>query len=633
MILKLLYNSPFPIYSIENKGLQTVYLMENGIYLEPGQILLMNDKQIFEVHLETDNLTNNELTVTSIFAWSLFPQLQIGKHPLYLGSQSNESLIKMTCDLINKDSSLQPLKVINASKTFDFQRPTFEVLADNQNPDKIWWQISAYSDFSFVPSNFDTQETFTNTIQLPLLSETFLNPDQTYYFRAKYLVNDEWNAWSTPFAFTIKKPEAVIEAYVEKTETNAYEINWERYAPMNDQITYLVFGSNALDFIPSIYGEAQINAIVNGEITDCEMEQNFIVETKEAKVTVNGHLAYYRIIAKQQGQLSTPSHLIHVYDDQLIQPRHVLQEVDGEIKRTLIPNSYSWSLSALPMICMPAPKFETPIDQVKQVFTDRTAAIHGVVPYEVCPYVSTEVWETIRPYFLPENHPIRPKLDRLFTKTRVIQTPETFKKAGFKRFRPGRWSRVMASLNPDLPGYFIKAFADTELRIKNDWLKWLHRIQGAEAIRACINAHRYRSIMSVPHKWIYPLPLHPSPPNSSQYLRKNFILIADDMRILEHSQNNKMYRKKVTKELMDAIYTVYQEVGLYDSVYPFNVPFCKDGRLAFIDTEFHHRWPVPFHKLTSHFPAELQNYWQRLTHNGGAIPQPEPTRPHPPRQD
>jgi hypothetical protein len=630
------YKSPFPIHSIENQGEVPVRLVGQQVTLQPGEILLFNQDNLFQIYFKFEETTNNRLMVTSTFAWSLFPSFQEGNHQLHLGSQKNESLVRLSCEMDENTPYLPTqVQVVNQTPIFDFCTPEFQLSATGENPEKIWWQISPEKNFNFVPTNFDSPQAWTPVITLPLLSETLLNPDQTYYFRIKSYQNKQWSEWSSAFAFKVHKPDAVLEVNFEKIDDKHFEINWERYAEENPDITYLVFGSNALDFIPSIYEKNQINALVNGEVLESEFEKNLVAITTEPKLIVNGHLAYYRILAQQNGKISNPSALVHVYDDQLIQPRHVLQAVNGETKRQLIPSSYPWNQVALPLIGMPAPNLERDILKTKNLFEAQTATTaHGTaVPYEVNPYVSAEIWERVRPYFLPENHPIRPKMDRLFRKHRVIQTPEDFKKAGFKRFHPGHWSRVMASAHPELQGYFIKAFADTELRIKNDWLKWLHRIEGAESIRACINRHHYRSLMKVPHKWIYPLPIHPSPPENSRYLRKNFILVAEDMRIEEHSKNNKLYRKKMTPKLMEAVYTVYQEEGLYDSVYPFNVPFCKDGKLAFIDTEFHHRWPVPFHKLTSHFSSELRNYWTQLTHNGGAIAQPESTRPHPPRQD
>jgi hypothetical protein len=251
-------------------------------------------------------------------------------------------------------------------------------------------------------------------------------------------------------------------------------------------------------------------------------------------------------------------------------------------------------------------------------------------PYEF-PDVDEAIWQEVRPYLLPENHPAWSNLNRVFCKSRATLNPNEFKKAGFKRWRPGRWSRVSASSHPELKEYFVKAYCDVETGILYDWRKWIHRIQGAESIRDCIKKYNLKDHFKVPHKWIYPLPKHPSPPKSSRYLRKNFILVCENMRIEEHARNEKLY-KHMKQRTMEGLYMVLQVCGLYDSVYCFNIPYCKDGRIAVIDTEYHHKWPVPFHKLRKSFSKDMQDYWDRITYKGGKIPD-GTTVPNPPRMD
>ncbi len=102
------------------------------------------------------------------------------------------------------------------------------------------------------------------------------------------------------------------------------------------------------------------------------------------------------------------------------------------------------------------------------------------------------LWEDLKPYFLPVNHPL-------------------------------------------IKGYLFKVYLDVQPDIC-EWSNWVRRIEGAHAIRACIKRHGYKHF-SVPHKWIYPLPPEPSPPFSEKYHRKNFILIVEDMHIVNLTQN------------------------------------------------------------------------------------------------
>ncbi|WP_154017865.1 hypothetical protein [Candidatus Protochlamydia phocaeensis] len=623
------YTSPFPLASIRNESSSPLMLKEQNVTLQPGASYAFQDSHLFSVTIEASSRPEGSVVVTSKCSWRLFPALTGEANTIELGEE-NDSQIKLTYEIDETvEGFLYPsVQVANDTGLFDFSSPCF-LLA--QNPDspaeKIWWQISSDEEFKFVPFNFEQVVPFSAEITLPAISETFFNAGETYYFRVRGYGNEVWSDWSAPFAFAVNKPDPVGFVEFEKVEDNCYEINWEREAEENDgSIEYLIFGSNSLDFIPSIYSDKQVNELVDGKVAEEEINDNLIAITKEPKFYVDGSLAYYRIVAKQHGQFSVPSSLIRVYDQDLIQPRNVLQIVETEeghqvAKRVLIPASYPWTETALPHVKPDNASFENSLlafySSLIRAETPFIDALTQIRAYTYNPHVTQSVWNKASAYFLPENHPIKPKLDRMFSATRVTKDPESFKKAGFKRYRPGRKSHIMASSHPELNHFFIKAFPDTDVMIKADWQKLIGRIEGARAVKASIASHGYKSMFKVPNKWLYPLPEHPSPPNNSRYLRKNFILVAENMRILENKKNDKAYKHKMTTQLLDAIYILINEVGLSDSVYAFNIPFCKDGKIAFIDTEDHHRWPIPWHKLGNYLSSDMQKHLERLVRNGG----------------
>ncbi len=630
------YDSPFPIQKLTNHSSVTIKIKLNdqSIKLEPGQSYSFAHS-LFHLQLKFCGKPEGQLILSGICSSNLFPSLTKGKNKISLGTEKNPSIARFCYEVDEslEQGSLSKIRVMNSQHTFDYRSPSFELDNPQGIYEKIWWQISSDRHFNLIPPNFDQIQAFASAVTLPLISETFLNPDSTYYFRVKGYANGKWSEWSKPYRFIVKKPVAVEQVEFNEIEENLYELNWERCAEESQEpIEYLVFGSNSLDFVPSIYSEKQVNAILDGLIVEEELNDNLIAITTEPRIQIKGSLAYYRVIARQRGQLSVPSTLIHVYDQDLIQPRNVLQIVEDDhhliAKRTLFPAAYPGDEISLPHVSVPFSKGHSLI-KIQSLL--RAARVDTKNNYEL-PDVAEEIWEEVRPYLLPANHPAWPKLNRIFCKSRATQSPETFKKAGFKRWRPGRWSRVSASSHPDIEEYFIKAYCDCETGIIYDWKKWIHRIQGAETIRECIKKYKLQSNFKVPHKWIYPLPKHPSPPKSSKYVRKNFILVAENMRIQEHDQNEKMYKKKMTEKLMDGLYTILQVCGLYDSVYCFNIPFCKDGRIAVIDTEYHHKWPVPFQKLNHSFSSKMRSYWQKITYKGGKIPD-GISQPNPPRMD
>lgn len=236
--------------------------------------------------------------------------------------------------------------------------------------------------------------------------------------------------------------------------------------------------------------------------------------------------------------------------------------------------------------------------------------------YQKPPYIPQEMWDRVKPYFLPPNSSIKAQLDAIFTSQRVLLSLDGFKKAGFSKYKMREWSHAVVAKHPKLQGVVIKAYLDTE-KLFIDWERWIARIEGAQGVRTCIERHGYEKYFTVPLKWIYPLPAEPSPPLSPEYSRKNFILVAQEIAILKKQDNLNAWKMQITPEILDAIYTVLKEEGLFDSVIPSNIPFTKDGRMSFLDTEHHHKWPVYYSRITQYLSPPMQHYWKMLIKNEG----------------
>lgn len=232
-------------------------------------------------------------------------------------------------------------------------------------------------------------------------------------------------------------------------------------------------------------------------------------------------------------------------------------------------------------------------------------------------HIPQEVWDVCAPYFLPVDHPIKPALDKIFgAYPRAIHSSVTLHKAGFKNTKPGRWSHTIVCKHRKLDGYFIKLYSDTQLGYK-DWEKLTRRIQGAQFVQAALDANGWNNYFKVPKKWIYPLPENP-PSKKSGVERKNFILIAEDMNIISEVQNLiKWKSENLPKKTLDLVFQLLKAEGLKDSAYVPNLPFAKDGRIAIIDTEYFHVWPVPYHRLCKFLSEKNCAYWQGLIKSDG----------------
>lgn len=480
-----------------------------------------------------------------------------------------------------KESENCHIAIINNISFFDHETPYFNIWTDVSSPDKIWWQISSDPTFTEVVPNFDQIESFTTIVTLDLITETFLNPENTYYFRAKVLSGNAASPWSETYSFFVDKPRQVQEVEFRKIENEKFEISWQKDPSPSTE--YLIFGSNSQDFIPSLYYDKQVLAITNQNEVETAPSYNLIAITPSNKIEVDGSLAYYRIIAIDKDCFSVPSDLIYVYDNDLNQRRDRLVLLDGEgIKRACF-NACNPYLS------------------ITSLFKD----------YASHPYISQETWQRVKPYLLPHNHPIRPVLDLMFSKKRISQSLLSLQEAGFKtRGGPNNHSKTIFCRHKNLKGSVVKIIPDEYHA--DEVTRLIARIVGAETAQGIIDKYNYHKIMKVPRKWLYVLPPEPSPP--PEYSRKNFILVADDMNIFAREENYPIWQSfLMTKERLHAIYTVITEGGFNDCVYAFNIPFAKDGKTAFIDTEDHHKWPIPYRLLRKYLSPEMQLYWDQLT--------------------
>ena len=475
------------------------------------------------------------------------------------------------------------LKVF-AQHDLDCTKPQFIMSFQGREPPRyLWWQISNDPEFHTVISNLNVQVPYSEIIRLSDLEETFLNPDQTYYFR----VRADHSAWSTTCSFHVQKPARVQGVMFCKIDDRLYELSWQPHP--SPSATYLVFASHAFDFVPSIYFDEQLNGLYGKNVWEKEAAQNLICETSQASLLIEGNYPFYRIIACDRGQLAVPSPLIYIYDQELISFRTQLKQDSLDpllFKRQILPSSYEIENKEI------------------HPFIEKVSA------YLYNPLVPKPLWQDLKPYFLPVNHPIKARLDRLFQKNRITQSEETFEKGGFGKPKMRKPGNIVIGRNPHFRDYIFKVYLDTQ-PLLHEWDNWVKRIEGARAIQACIKRHGFRHF-SAPGKWIYPLPEEPSPPSGSPYQRKNFILIAENMNILSFHDNLKVFKNKMSPQLLKELYTILKEEGLIDSVYPDNIPFTKKGQISFIDTEHHHLSPVPFHVLTHFLSPDMQRYWQSL---------------------
>jgi len=537
-----------------------------------------------------------------INSWCKFAQYDAIHPGTYAGQHVEMDELKQTA-LESKRlfRSQKEILVKNTSRIFTENDPYFLIETDHNTCEEIYWQISD-KPFDSEHSrplcvNFEGHQKPTSKVALDLISATFINPNHVYYFRVKAKHEGNWTAWSDVFSFTVNKPEAVKEAAYEVDAEFEDVIRWE--SDNSEGTRYYVFASNAMDFIPTIYYDKQINVMREGEVVESEANQNLLTITTEKCVRINDEYAYYRVVAEKNGLFSVPSPIVRYFKDDLVLPRNVLQFNENNLaKRVNFPAPYSHF----------ARKIEDPLESVsRRMFgSERIHRPEGV---------SNDVWNHVTPYLIPDNHPMKEKLDRIFKKTRASHSTTSLSYAGFTDIKKGPFSHATICRHHKLKGYIVKLFRDEQKGL-SDWKQWVSRASGSKCVRESIQKHGWGRVLKAPRKWIYPLPSNP--PAQPGADKKNFILIAEDMKIIATKDNKSLWKShEITKPLLDAIFTLITEEGLSDTVQAFNMPFSIDGRIALIDLEHHHEWPIPYRVLLRYLNSSNAEYWDQLIKHQG----------------
>lgn len=579
--LEFTYKAPFPIICIENQSSQPIHLSNIGITLETQEVHQLSEP-LNLLNISTSQPTQGVVKVFSIAPLCTFPALDLNPQGISLNAQ-NSTTIEVAYE--EMETNDQPL-LIGQIETIENDRFLDFYLSTDLCYEKISWQIASHSEFLANTIELHHEEVDTKQVRLTAFSESFLNPAQTYYFRLRGYQNKEWTQWSSALPFRVEKPLPPLNPSFHKETNGEFDLTWD--PPSDQPLTYWIYGSNAIDFIPSLYFAQELKGVdEKGGNQVYQQNDNLIIKTTSNHVTLEHPLPFYRIIAEHNGHFSLPSPLIYLYDQQLCLPRTCLKITKSPLQQASRKS-------------------------IQPVYPNSQA---DLIPlYTPAPHIHPHVWAYVQPYLLPENHPAKYKLDRIFTRTRATLNAASLQQAGFNNNVAGLYSGAVVTTHPKIKGYFIKLFTD-DCPQRLDWKQWTTRIQGAQSIKKAIVQKGYHKMFKVPQKWIYPLPPEPSPPLGHH--RHDFILIAEEMDILPTRENYSRWRKKMTPKLLEAFYTLVKEEGLSDSVYAFNLPFCYDGKLAFIDTEHHHEWPVYFQRTLKYLSESMGQYLAEIDARGG----------------
>lgn len=228
------------------------------------------------------------------------------------------------------------------------------------------------------------------------------------------------------------------------------------------------------------------------------------------------------------------------------------------------------------------------------------------------PYVTKRMILKMHPYLLPVTHPIKSTLDAICSPFRILENENMFHSAGFSTLVVQPTSRIRVARHPFIPGYLVKVYLDDypPNRGLTGWERLINRCIGADNVRKLIKKKKLVHF-SVPNKWLYP----PAFFLPAQSTIQPVVLVVTDMNIVSVEESVEAWKSKITHQHLDQLYCILSH-GFASGFLPFNIPYCKDGKFACLDTE-HPKRKVNYGMVKQYLSPEMQLYWGELVRKGG----------------
>ena len=198
--------------------------------------------------------------------------------------------------------------------------------------------------------------------------------------------------------------------------------------------------------------------------------------------------------------------------------------------------------------------------------------------------------------------PVSIDLDKLFRRPSMFESARTWRKAGFEILRESE-EKIIVARHRDVGGYLFKKYSSSNPRWSYDEQleRYQNRIAGARLLREHLEANQIDRIV-VPRKWLCTLPGR----FDVRRGKPSYIIVVERYDILDRDRSKRRYREIDADLLRDLSTILFRFRGL--DFTPRNVPFTRDHRIAYIDTEYL--------KLNTRRPSRRKRYYERHTGDG-----------------
>ena len=169
-------------------------------------------------------------------------------------------------------------------------------------------------------------------------------------------------------------------------------------------------------------------------------------------------------------------------------------------------------------------------------------------------------------------------LGRLFRHWPEFESPKDWRKAGFEILRD-KEDKILVVSHKSAARYLFKKYDSDDYRSPKEQLKkYQSRVAGAALLRSHIINNSLRHVV-VPRKWLCELPAKSSSKGKSPY-----VVVVERHRILDVDESKQRYRHIDAETAREMCTILFAFRGLDFTTR--NAPFTRDGKIAFIDTEY-----------------------------------------------
>lgn len=178
---------------------------------------------------------------------------------------------------------------------------------------------------------------------------------------------------------------------------------------------------------------------------------------------------------------------------------------------------------------------------------------------------------------------IAPLLPSLFTNRRMFDSYRRFEAEGFQLVEHAE-HKIMSGSHKSARGYLFKKYNNNKDGTKQ-LVNYLRRIEGARLLRTFIAEHGFTRVVA-PRKWLHELPSD---------FPERYLLVVEKFDLASERATARAYHRIGKEQTRELATVLYYFRGLNSTAS--NLPFTKDDKIAFIDTERWHHDKDYLHKV------------------------------------